>query len=318
MKKLVSLLLMLALLTACTAPAADPAPTEVTTPPAAETMPVETLPPETEAPTEPSFDPDTLTVTFIDVGQADSALLACGGEYALIDAGYPEGGEKVVDYLTTYGIESLDLVVATHPHGDHIGGLPAVLEAFPAETVWSSRIPYSNDYTYSFTSAVKAQGLSITIPNVGDTFELGDATITVIGPVHMYYDDVNNISLVLMVQFGETRFLFTGDMERDAEIDLLDSGADVKADVLKVGHHGSYTSTSYVFLREVMPTYAVICCGGNNDYGHPHTEPMSRLKDADVTIYRTDKMYTITAVSDGENIDFSWTNSYAKPWTPED
>lgn len=315
MKKLLALLLVLLLLTGCTtaAPAAtepSAAPTAAPTEPAT----VVTLPPETEAVTEPPL--EGLSVHFIDVGQADCALLECDGEFAIIDAGYPETGEKVVSYLAQQGVEELSLLVATHPHGDHIGGLPAVLDAYPVQTVWSSTIPYSNDYTRDFQNAVALQRIPLTVPEIGDVFELGDATITMIGPVHMNYDDVNNISLVLMVEYGDVRFLFTGDMERDAETELLDSGADVKADVLKVGHHGSYTSTSYRFLYEVDPTYAVICVGGNNDYGHPHDEPMSRLRDAEVIIYRTDKMYNIVAVTDGENIQFSWGNRFAKPWMP--
>ena len=161
-----------------------------------------------------------------------------------------------------------------------------------------------------------AQGVPLHVPEVGEVFELGDATITVLGPVKDKYEDLNDTSIVLMVQYGDIRFLFTGDMEMIAETDLLDSGADVKADVLKVGHHGSYSSTGYRLLREVAPTYAVISVGGNNDYGHPHQEPMSRLRDAEVTIYRTDKMYDIVAVTDGEEIRFSWENTFAKPWQP--
>ena len=313
MKKLTALLLILLLLAGCTGntqPVYEPSPAP--TIPAA-TVPA-TEPAPTAAPTEPPL--EGLTVHFIDVGQADCALLECDGEYAIIDAGYPERADEVVEYMAQLGVEELDLLVATHPHGDHIGGLPAVLEAYPVETVWSSELPFSNDYTRSLQNAVARQRVALTVPEIGDVFELGDATITVIGPVRMDYEDVNNISLVLMVQYGDIRFLFTGDMERDAEEELLDSGADVKADVLKVGHHGSYTSTSYRFLYEVEPTYAVICVGGNNDYGHPHDEPMSRLQDADVTIYRTDKMYDIVAVTDGEEVQFSWGNRFAKPWMP--
>ena len=313
MKKLTALLLILLLLAGCTGNTqpvyeSSPAPTI----PAATIIATEATP--TQAPTEPPL--EGLTVHFIDVGQADCALLECDGEYAIIDAGYPERADKVVEYMAGLGVEALDLLVATHPHGDHIGGLPTVLDAYPVETVWSSELPFSNDYTRSFQNAVALRRVPLTVSEIGDVFELGDATITVIGPVRMDYEDVNNISLVLMVQYGDIRFLFTGDMERDAEEELLDSGADVKADVLKVGHHGSYTSTSYRFLYEVEPTYAVICVGGNNEYGHPHDEPMSRLQDADVTIYRTDKMYDIVAVTDGKDIQFSWGNRFAKPWMP--
>ena len=316
MKRIIALLLLLLLLTGCTT--AAPAATEPATEPAAvptaaptETV-ILTLP--TEAPTEPAL--EGLTVHFIDVGQADGFLLECDGEYAVIDGGYPEGGEKMVEYMTELGVEELELVVATHLHGDHIGGLPLVLDTYPAKNVWSRPVTFRNDYVRNFQDAVAAQGIALHVPEVGEVFELGDTTITVLGPVKNQYEDLNDTSIVLMVQYGDVRFLFTGDMELIAETDLLDSGADVKADVLKVGHHGSYSSTGYRLLREVAPTYAVISVGGNNDYGHPHKEPMSRLRDAEVTIFRTDKMYDIVAVTDGTDIQFSWENTFAKPWQP--
>lgn len=317
MKKLIALLLVLLLLAGCTTAApvtTEPSAAPTAAPTEAPTVAV-TLPPETEAPTEPPL--EGLTVHFIDVGQADCILLECDNAYAMIDGGYPGTSDKVIDYLEELGVQRLNLMVGTHPHGDHIGGLPDVLAAVQVDNVWFSEMPYVNSTVTSFVDAVHNEGLVPYRPEPGTVFQLGDATITVLGPVKSQYEDVNDLSLVLMVQYGDVRFLFTGDMESIAEHDLIDSGADLKADVLKVGHHGSYSSTSYVFLREVAPTYAVISVGAANDYGHPHDGPMSRLRDADVTIYRTDKMYTIVAVTDGEKIEFTWGNTFAKPWTPD-
>lgn len=313
MKKLTAILLLLALLTGCSF--TPPAPTDASIPTGSTAAP-------TEAPTEGSTaatfprGTETLTVHFIDVGQADCALLECNNSFALIDGGNAADGPQVVEYLESQGVQRLNLVVGTHPHEDHIGGLADVLDAYPADNIWSGPITYTNSIVYSFLDGAKDQGKEVVKPQPGQTFNLGGALITVLGPVRTDYEDVNDLSLVLMVQFGETRFLFTGDMERIAELDLIDSGADLKADVLKVGHHGSYSSTSYPFLREVMPTYAVISVGAANEYGHPHEDPMSRLEDAEVIIYRTDKMFTVTAETDGEDIIFTWGNKYAQPWTP--
>ena len=297
MKKLIALLLILLLLTGCTSP-----------------KPVE---PTTE-PTDTSTYEPGLTVHFLDVQHADCILLACGGEYALVDGGYPESGDRIVAYLQEQGVRELDLMVGTHPHGDHIGGLPQVLNTFPTETVWTSQLPYTNDYVSSFTNAVKRNGADFVQPRPGESFQLGDATIDVIGPLNLRYEDANDLSLVLMVTYGDTRFLLTGDMEEVAERELVEAEVDLKADVLKVGHHGSSSSTSYRFLRAVAPTYGVISLAALNEYGHPHRDPMSRLMDADVTIYRTDKMYDIVAFSDGETISFTCGNPYAEPWRPGD
>lgn len=313
MKKILALLLLLLLLTGCTTAA-----------PVESTVPVETtVPTETTEPAETSpFAPgtETLSVHFIDVGQADCMLLDCNGTYAIIDAGYDTNGKQVVDYLMDRGIMEIELMVATHPHGDHIGGLPEVLRYIPTNNIWSGPITYTNDYVREFRKCAATQALTIQHPAPGDTFQLDDALITVLGPVKQEYEDVNDLSLVLMVEFGDTKFLFTGDMEQLAENDMLDywgEDMDFSADVLKVGHHGSYSSTGYRFLREVLPTYAVICVGGNNEYGHPHSDPMSRLMDAEAQIYRTDKMYNIVCVTDGEDIVFTWDNKFAHPWIPD-
>lgn len=274
-------------------------------------QPLPTTPSDT-APTQPL---ETMTVHYIDVGQADSILLECGGEYMLIDGGNVEDGDDVVEYLLDVGVQELEAVVATHAHEDHVGGLADVLKTFPTEAVYAPTRTYSSGCFDQFVYYTDQQDLTIQIPQPGDIIALGDATVTVLGPVRSYAD-TNNTSIVLLAQFMENRFLFTGDMETQAETDMLDYGADVKADVLKVGHHGSDTSTGYRFLREVAPAYAVISVGEGNSYKHPHEAPMSRLEDAEVTVYRTDKLGTIVAVSDGRNISFSWSTENAEPDIP--
>lgn len=195
---------------------------------------------------------------------------------------------------------------------DHVGGLPGVLAVYPTEAVYAPTRTYSSNCFDDFVCYTDQQGLSITIPNTGDCFTFGSASVEVIGPVKQYAD-TNNTSIILMVTYGQNRFLFTGDMETTAEKDLTESGADLKSDVLKVGHHGSDTSTGYRFLYEVAPSYAVISVGEGNSYGHPNEVPLSRLEDASCAIYRTDKLGNITAHSDGQNITFSWEYSNSTP-----
>ena len=276
-----------------------------------------TLPAEPTAPT--AGEDEYLAVHFIDVGQADCILLSCGDDYMLIDGGNAADGYAVRSYLENAGVDKLDLLVATHPHEDHIGGLPTVLTYFEAETIWTTEITYSNSTIRKFLEAADKQDAPVVQPTGGETFLLGSALVTVLGPVSTNYEDVNNLSLVLMVEFEDTRFLFTGDMETLAEGDMLDFWGEEfnwKADVLKVGHHGSYSSTGYRLLREVAPTWAVIPCGYQNEYGHPHENTLSRLRDAEVVTFRMDLMSTVFALSDGETIAFSWMNSSYEPGIP--
>lgn len=256
-----------------------------------------------------------LTIHFIDVGQADCALLECGGEYLLIDGGNREDGQLVVSYLEQQGVESLTAVVCTHAHEDHVGGLPSVLAVYPTQAVYAPTNTYASKVFDNFLYYTDQQGLSVTIPTPGDELRVGDTALTVLGPVKTY-PDANNTSIVLKVQYGETAFLFTGDMETTAENDMMDywdGRMDFTCDVLKMGHHGSNTSTSYRLLHEVSPTHAVISVGEGNDYGHPHKEPMTRLKQAGVVALRTDQLGHIIARSDGETISFTWQNQNAQP-----
>lgn len=239
-----------------------------------------------------------LTAHFIDVGQALSVLVECEGHYLLYDGGNVPDGELVVSYLQNLGVQKLDYVFCSHAHEDHVGGLAAVLAAFPADHVYS---PVTDATTVCFQNFVKyaqQQGRQVEIPAVGTSWPLGSATVQLLGPVRAY-EDTNDTSLVLRIDYGQTSYLLTGDMEAEAERDLVDGGAPLDVDVLQVGHHGSNTSTSYVFLNQVLPEIAVISCGQGNEYGHPHEEPLSRLRDAGAGTYRTDLMGTIRVISDG-------------------
>ncbi|MDY4598738.1 MAG: MBL fold metallo-hydrolase [Candidatus Faecousia sp.] len=270
-------------------------------------------------PAETTVSGKGLTVQFLDVGQADCALLECGGEYLLIDGGNRDDSQLVVSFLEQQGVQELSAVVCTHAHEDHVGGLPAVLAVYPTKAVYAPTKTYSSNIFDKFVYYTDQQGLEITIPAPGDQFSLGQAEVTVLGPVKSYAE-ANNTSIVLRVDYGETVFLFTGDMETDAENDMLDyweGRLDWQADVLKVGHHGSNTSTGYRFLNAVSPAYGVISVGKGNDYGHPHKEPLSRLRQAGVTILRTDELGAIQAVSDGKEVTFTWANQSAAPENAE-
>lgn len=245
---------------------------------------------------------DGLYVHYIDVGQGDCELICCDGEYMLIDAGIPSAGDTVVEYLENHSIDKLTYLVCTHPHADHCGGLDAVVENIEVETVFTS--PYigeNKSYEY-FENAVYAAGLDFTVPELGEVFYLGEAKFRFLGPLEDY-ENVNDDSLVMRLEYGDTSFLFTGDMTSTAERDLLDEGLKVDCDVLKVGHHGSSGSSCYQFLYEAAPTIGVISCAVGNDYGHPHKETISRLSDAGVTVYRTDLDGTVIIFSDGMYVE---------------
>ena len=258
---------------------------------------------------------EALLVHFIDVGQADCALLECGGEYVLIDGGNVDDGQLVVSYLEQQGVEELAAVICSHAHEDHVGGLPSVLAVYPTQAVYAPTRTYSSKCFDDFVYYADQQRQQIILPEPGDTISLGGAELTVLGPTQSYADP-NDTSIIVKAVYGDTSFLFTGDMEVTAENDMLDywdGRMDWNVDVLKVGHHGSNTSSGYRFLYETDPEYGVISVGQGNSYGHPHQEPLSRFQDAGVTLLRTDMLGTIVAVSDGQQIQFTWGNQSAQP-----
>lgn len=246
----------------------------------------------------------TLTVSWLDVGQGDAAVIQCGGQSMLIDGGKPEKSSYIYAWLQQHGLSYLDVIVATHVDEDHIGGLSGALNYASVGTAYCPVTTGTTETFQSFVKYLAQRGKQITVPTAGETFALGGAQVQILGPLHRA-EDSNDNSIVLKVSFGATSFLFTGDAERAEEQDLLNAGVNLQSTVLKVGHHGSDTSTSYPFLRAVAPQYAVISVGAGNSYGHPTEAVLSRLRDAGVTTFRTDMQGEITAVSDGQTINFS-------------
>ena len=260
-------------------------------------------PQEAHVPDGPAPTPG-LYIHYIDVGQSDAALIVCDGRAMLIDGGSAGDSSLIYSFLESRGIVHLDYIVATHAHEDHVGGLAGALNYATVGTALCPVTEYDSRAFGNFVKYLGERGVSITVPAHGDTFALGGADILVVGPINQT-SVTNNTSIVLKITYGGTSFLFTGDAERALEQDILEAGYDISATVLKVGHHGSDTSTTYPFLREIMPDYAVISCGKGNQYGHPHEDLLSRLRDADVAVYRTDMQGTIVCHSDGSTVSFS-------------
>ena len=284
--------------------ATDPAPTDPTGPAPTDPPADPTDPTEPSDPSDPTEPKEVLFYAhYIDVGQADCALLKLGDCDILIDGGNVADGTDVVSYLRNQNVDDIELMICTHADEDHVGGLTEVLNAFAVEEVWTSSVSKSTKAYTNFVTAVAAEGVELTVSTVGSTYTYEDLTVTVVGPVASY-KDANNASVVVMVQYGTTRFLFTGDMESSAEADLVASGADLRCDVLKVGHHGSDTSSSAGFLSAVSASYGVISVGVNNTYGHPGSAALTRLGNAGMTLYRTDLLGTVIISSDGTSLSF--------------
>jgi len=246
-----------------------------------------------------------LTVHFIDVGQGDSILIVTPeGNTVLIDGGSKSSGPNVVSYLKNQGITEINVIMATHPHEDHIGGLISVLDSFEVGNVIDSGVEHTSQTYKNYLSITNSKNINFVNWNLGQQFDIGKAvSFKIIGPVSKSSSDLNNSSIVIKLTYISTSFLFTGDAETESESKILQSSADVEADVLKVGHHGSSSSSTVKFLKAVSPSVAVISCGQENSYGHPHDSTLKNLSSLGITIYRTDTTGTIVIESDGKNIN---------------
>lgn len=245
----------------------------------------------------------SLSLVVLDVGQGDSLLLHSGGQWALVDAGTAESEQAILQAMQDYGVDELALAVATHPHADHIGSMAAVLDAYPPGTFWMPDASHTSDTYERMLDAVERSGADAVLAETGDTFTLGDARITVLSPgPGDEMDDLNNASLVLLCEGAGARFLLTGDAEAPVEERLVRAGLP-NIDVLKVGHHGSDTSSSEAFLDAAAPRFAAISCGVGNSYGHPHEQTLRALEERGCPVYRTDTQGDIIFTATGGEID---------------
>jgi len=239
----------------------------------------------------------TLKVHFIDVGQGDSILIDHGSEEVLIDGGEKSPG--VTDYIKKYIDGPLEVMVATHTDADHIGGLIKVLKDFQVEEIWLNGYTATSKTYQDFMAAVNAEGAEVNQAKRNGTISTESLNFSILNPPDTLFSDANNNSIVLRLEYGDTVFLFTGDAEKEAEANMLATESELWAQILKVGHHGSSSSSSLNFLEAVSPDMAVISCGEGNSYGHPHDITLNNLSNLGIIIYRTDESGDIIVESDG-------------------
>ena len=238
-------------------------------------------------------------VLFIDVGQADSILIKSQDEYMLIDAGNNADGPKLVNFFNELSIKEFKYVFGTHAHEDHIGGMDNIIKNFKVKNFYMPNATTTTQTFLEILEQLEKKKIAFKTPNIGTKLKLGESNIEIIY-VGENEEDLNDTSIIIKVTYKNTSFLFTGDTTSNVEKEILDK--EIESDVLKVAHHGSKYSSSASFLNKVKPKYAIISCGKNNDYGHPHDVILKKLKKLKTNIYRTDKLGTIIVISDGKNI----------------
>jgi len=247
-----------------------------------------------------------LTVAVLDCGNADSIFIqTASGKTMLVDAGESDDFDTIDDYLQTAGVDRLDVLVATHPHNDHIGSMTKVVQKYDPKAVYMPRVSHTTKTYENLCAAILEKGLTATAAKAGTVIELGsDVTAQVLAPVSKEYSDLNNYSVVIRLEYGDTSFLLTGDAEALSEREMLEESRRLlNCDVLKVPHHGSDSSSTEDFIAAVSPLYAAITCDKENDYGHPADEVTDRLEQYGVTYYRSDVNGTIAFYSDGTTVD---------------
>lgn len=250
-----------------------------------------------------------VTIYYFDVGQGDSTLIITpDNESILIDAGNNNKANLVVNYLKDLKIKKLNYIIATHPDADHVGGLDVVIDSFDVDNVYAPNVTHTTKSFHDFLNSVKNKNLKIKIGSSGVKLPIKSVDAIFLSPVKEKYSNLNEYSLVLSLSYKKRNFLFMGDATETNESEILNQNPNLKVDVLKLGHHGSSSSSSEIFLSKIKPKYGVISCSKNNSYGHPSYKVLKRLKNQNIKILRTDKQKSIKLESNGENIIF-----YKKP-----
>ncbi len=323
MKKIISLLvtILFLALTACSAPTdhrtandkveapkvQQTAKSEKTTTPLpAQNLSNGTKTPESNQNKQITDSAKTLKIHFIDVGQADSSLIVFpNGKALLIDAGNNVDGQNIVNYIKKQGIARLEAVVGSHPHADHLGGIDTVINNLDIGSVYMPKVTSNTKTFEDVLKAIKAKNLKVTTAAAGVKLDIDpDVRTEMLAPNNSKYDDLNNYSAIIKLTYGQTSFLMEADAQEVSEKEMLAKGYDLKSSAIRLGHHGSHSSSSPAFISAVSPSFGIISCGTGNDYGHPHKETLSTLAKANVKVYRTDLNGTIVSISDGTNITF--------------
>lgn len=255
---------------------------------------------------KPENIPPGLNIHFIDVGQGDATLITCNGEAMLIDAGDNSCGTLVQNYIKKQGVKELKYLIATHPDADHIGGVDVIINKFDIDTFIMPSVKKDTKTYNDVIEAARYKNLKILPPTIGTQFILGGATFEVLGPNESKkYDNVNNYSVVILMEYQDIKILFSGDAEEPEERYIISENPNISADIIKIGHHGSRTSTSQEYLNIVNPKFAVISVGENNDYGHPHADSLNRLRQANVEVRRTDEQGSIICTISKNSIQWN-------------
>lgn len=274
---------------------------------------------ETDIPTTTTTPPKpSMSVHVIDVGQGQSVLVESAGEFMLVDTGESEYSSIVADYLNSKNVKKLKYAVATHPHSDHIGCYSAIINEFDIDLFMMPNVQHSSSTFERMLIALNEKNVPVRIPEVGQTYDLGTTSFTILSPSSSRYNDLNDYSIGIRIECGDTSFIMVGDATRLSEEEMLNTGLELNSDVMMVPHHASDTSSSSKFIKAISPSSAIISCGRANVYGHPDGKIVARYKSYDVQLYRTDlvgnivvdfddKNYTVSAYSSSNSVTISTT-----------